>query len=129
MYLGKVKQTTDVTANDFSKQVTVSVRSEDEQTVKQYAIKLIDGEELIPNVLFPNGSQRNRTWGISHFGDTSPVSIKVFNSTGQVLFSTTSQQEEWDGYSNGNKVPAGVYFYSIEFDGGYKKKGSILVVY
>jgi gliding motility-associated-like protein len=129
IYLGKVKQTTDVTTNDFRKQVTVTVRSEDEQTEKQYIIKLIDGEELIPNVLFPNGALRNRTWGISHFGDRSPVSIKVFNSVGQVLFSTVEILKEWDGYHNGNRVPEGVYFYSIDFEDGEKRKGSIQVIY
>jgi gliding motility-associated-like protein len=105
------------------------VRSEDEQTEKQYIIKLIDGEELIPNVLFPNGALRNRTWGISHFGDRSPVSIKVFNSVGQVLFSTVEILKEWDGYHNGNRVPEGVYFYSIDFEDGEKRKGSIQVIY
>ncbi len=129
LYISKAKQTSGVTVNDFRNSTNVSVHSEDEQTINNYYLKFIDGEEIIPNALFPNGLQRNRTWGISHFGDIGLVSIKVFNNTGQVVFSSTSSLLEWDGSYNGNKVPGGLYFYKIDIEGGERKQGTILVVY
>jgi gliding motility-associated-like protein len=87
----------------------------------------IEGE--IPNVLFPYGSEINRTWGISHFNFTDNVMIKIFDITGRMLFTTTDPSQEWNGQYQGKFVSEGVYYYVISGPQGQELKGSIEVVY
>jgi gliding motility-associated-like protein len=129
LYVGTERQTSGITANDFEGPVTLTVRSEDEQTIRHYAVRIKDEKDEIPNVLFPNGTLENRTWGIAHLGTTESVKIHVFDHNGQVLFSTIDPQQEWDGKHRGKQIPEGVYFYSIEREDGSKYQGSLHVIY
>lgn len=129
LYIGNQRQISEVTENNFSKPVTLTVRSEDEQNIKEYALHIREERDEIPNILFPLGSEQNRTWGISHLGISETVKINVFDSGGRVLFHTTDPQQEWDGHYSGKQVPEGVYFYSIEREDGSKYQGSLQVIY
>lgn len=93
-------------------------------TVTRYELD----KDLIPNALFPNGTTRNQTWGISHLGLTDPVEVRVFDSAGRQLFYTNDAQQEWDGKHKGKDAPEGTYFYTIEI-AGEKVQGSIQIVY
>ncbi|WP_082893819.1 tandem-95 repeat protein [Rufibacter ruber] len=86
-------------------------------------------EQEIPNALFPNGSDRNKTWGISHMGLTGKVHVRVFDKSGRVLFSTEKPQQEWNGTYNGKPVPEDTYFYTVQLTNGKQLKGSIRVIY
>ncbi|WP_276374880.1 gliding motility-associated C-terminal domain-containing protein [Chryseolinea sp. H1M3-3] len=96
---------------------------------KSFMVLVEDFDETIPNALFPNGTDQNKTWGISHFGLSEKVTIQVFDSNGQLLFSSEDPQREWDGRYNGMAVPEGTYFYSITLGKGMKYEGSLLVLY
>lgn len=82
-------------------------------------------DEAIPKVNFPsafspNGDQMNDT-----FGPTTPCDVlfnmEVYNNWGEIVFSTQSAKEQWDGLLNGVAVPPGKYTYiaawSIEVNG------------
>lgn len=85
--------------------------------------------DQIPNVLFPNGSLKNRTWGVSHLGLTGTVKIRVFNRSGQLIFESEIAEKEWDGTYKGEAVPAGSYFYSLQDHEGNQVSGTIKVIY
>lgn len=129
LYIENEPQVSGVTENDFSKPLTLIVRSEDEQVIKQYTLTIRNEKDAIPNVLFPNGNEQNKTWGLAHLGITEPVRISVFDQNGKVVFSTTSSEQEWDGRHNGKQVSEGIYFYSIEREDGSKYQGPIHVIY
>jgi gliding motility-associated-like protein len=119
---------------DFERQssYTIRVRTTDEGGLsfeKSFTITVNDISEDIPNVLFPNGSVRNRTWGISHLGIQGKVRINVLDSNGHVVFSTDDPLSEWDGTNGGKRVPEDVYFYSITLSNGNKFQGSLQVIY
>ncbi|MBO3699987.1 gliding motility-associated C-terminal domain-containing protein [Roseivirga sp. E12] len=72
-------------------------------------------DEAIPKVNFPtafspNGDNMNDT-----FGPTTPCQIEfnmeVYNSWGEVIFSTQNAQEQWNGQLNGQPLPPGKYSY------------------
>jgi gliding motility-associated-like protein len=129
LYINNERQISGETATDFDGPVLLTVRSEDEQTIKQYTVHVRDEKDEIPNVLFPNGTTLNRTWGIAHLGIAEKVKINVFDQNGHVLFSTTNPQQEWDGRLHGKQVAEGVYFYVIEREDGSKYQGSLNIIY
>lgn len=93
--------------------------------VYQYDFEL----SKIPNVLFPNGNIKNRTWGVSHIGLGGPVKVRIFNRNGQTIFASDNAENEWDGTHNGDPVPPGNYFYSIENQEGKQLSGTVKVIY
>lgn len=74
-----------------------------------------DGEEparpltppiTIPNVITPNGDNKNDLLVIKNLTGHSPATLSIMNRWGEVVYSTSNYQNDWDG---GN-VADGVYF-------------------
>lgn len=66
----------------------------------------------VPNAFTPNGDQHNNyfhavTQNISYF------EMLIFNRWGEIVYSTTSIDHQWDGMYNGTKVPDDVYVWVI----------------
>jgi gliding motility-associated-like protein len=129
LYLGNERQVSGTYFNNLDGPFTLTVRSEDEQTIKEYNVIVREELDEIANVLLPNGSEQNRTWGISNLGIYEKVKINVFDQNGHVLFSASDPQHEWDGRYNGKPVAEGIYFYSIDREDGRKQQGTIQVIY
>ncbi|QNR25717.1 T9SS type B sorting domain-containing protein [Croceimicrobium hydrocarbonivorans] len=79
----------------------------------------------IPNILNPNGNGQNESFYIQNQSSTAQdvhISLKVFNQTGQLVFSDAQYHHRntpanaW----NGGSLSTGVYFYEIEFTGPAK---------
>lgn len=72
-------------------------------------------EEAIPKINFPSAFSPNADNMNDSFGPTTPCavtfSMEVYNSWGQVVFSTQDAQNKWSGLMNGFPVPAGKYSY------------------
>jgi gliding motility-associated-like protein len=70
----------------------------------------------LPNVFSPGGDGINDTyiaWNMGGF--IQQVNMNIFNRYGQVVFSTTDPDINWDGYNkNGQLVTTGVYYYICE---------------
>ncbi|MFA0964662.1 Calx-beta domain-containing protein [Roseivirga sp. BDSF3-8] len=96
--------------------VTVTASDGQDQSTQTFLFQLEPRITDVPNLLIINGAERNRTWGISHFGISDPVRINVYDESGTVLFETTDPSREWDGTYNGDLVSNGVYYYTIEID-------------
>jgi gliding motility-associated-like protein len=66
----------------------------------------------IANYLSPNNDNINDTWKIKGV-EYIQVNVRVFNSFGNLVFASDSYQNEWDGTTNGQRLPPGVYYYKV----------------
>lgn len=85
----------------------------------------------LPTAFTPNGDGLNDTFGPVGEG-IEGYKITVFNRWGEVIFSSRSVNEKWDGHHKGSPVPIGVYNYEVlaygkEF-GEIHKAGHVTVV-
>ena len=94
-----------------------------------FKIVIAESALEIPNAFSPGTTPgKNDIWYVVA---TSLVRYHcaVFTRWGNRVFSSTNPNEGWDGKFNGNYMPAGVYFYTIEAEGSdgiiYKRSGDI----
>ncbi len=77
-----------------------------------------DQDTFVPNAFTPNGDGINDTWNIK-FADSN-CTVNIFNRWGQTVFSSIGYGIPWDGNYRGTPLPAGTYYYIINFDSGVK---------
>jgi gliding motility-associated-like protein len=93
----------------------------------------------IPDALSPNGDGKNESWKISASGqsDHMPLNIAypdaivtIYNRWGNKVFtSERGYPVEWNGSSNGNKLPIDTYYYTIDLkDGSSILTGIVLLL-
>lgn len=84
----------------------------------------------IPNAITPNGDGVNDVLLV--YGTAiSSVRLIIYSQWGAQLFLSTDLKKGWDGTHNGQKVPAGLYTYSLEAvmqDGSRINKGGTFSV-
>ncbi|MBN1182695.1 MAG: gliding motility-associated C-terminal domain-containing protein [Bacteroidales bacterium] len=69
----------------------------------------------IPNVFCPNCDEYNRFTIQSNGLD--PITIHIYNRTGNLVYKSTSPVISWDGRSSSNQIlQTGVYYYVVEYD-------------
>jgi len=69
----------------------------------------------LPNAFTPNGDGQNDLFTPYRSRFIETINFKVFNQWGQMVFSTTDPQINWNGGNNsGKNVSDGVYFYTCE---------------
>lgn len=84
----------------------------------------------IPNAFTPNGDAVNDTWIIENLWKFPQSVTQVFNRWGQPVYFGTPDDDPWDGYFNGHKVPAGTYvFYINLYNGEPPYTGVVTVVH
>jgi gliding motility-associated-like protein len=90
-----------------------------------------DNSVFPPNVFTPNGDGENDTFKVKGDGVNS-YALRIFSRWGELIFESTSLNDEWDGYYNGNLVPPGTYVYKINYssmiDQDYSLVGSVTVI-
>jgi gliding motility-associated-like protein len=69
----------------------------------------------------PNGDGINDYFNLQLEGFVSFKKMSVFNRAGQLVFSTNSQSQRWDGSFSGKNLPAGVYYWVFEGTDDYYK--------
>ncbi len=73
----------------------------------------------IYNGLTPNGDENNDFWLIERIEQSSPNNINIFDRMGKLVWNTTNYDNisrVWKGQMNNDKIlPAGTYFYTIEY--------------
>jgi len=88
---------------------------------------------FIPNCFTPNGDGINDTWNINNVDQTHLLFLQIFNRYGALISQIKGNPIAWDGKYNGEKLPAGVYYYilSIYNDNLHKEKrsGSLTILY
>ena len=93
------------------------------QTRLEVEISLIEciGNLLIPDGFSPNNDGINDVFDVLFLEDLYPkFKISIYNRYGNILYEGDKDSPQWDGtWKNNNTVlPAGVYFYIIEFNDG-----------
>ncbi len=67
-----------------------------------------------PNLLTPNGDGHNDLWVLSNIPDPQNHKVYVFNRESQLIYSSNSYNNAWDGKRDTDYVPDGYYVYVIE---------------
>ncbi|WP_299121594.1 gliding motility-associated C-terminal domain-containing protein [uncultured Winogradskyella sp.] len=77
---------------------------------------------VIPEGISPNGDGFNDIFDLSSY-DVSK--LEIFNRNGTLVYSKTDYTNEWVGQTNdGEELPVGTYFYTMEYEGGTKMRSS-----
>jgi gliding motility-associated-like protein len=71
------------------------------------------------DAITPNGDGINDTWVIYNIENYPKSIVRVFNSSGNEVFSARNYQNDWNGHYKNNNIslPNGSYYYQIDFDG------------
>ncbi|HEX5654433.1 MAG TPA: gliding motility-associated C-terminal domain-containing protein, partial [Chitinophagaceae bacterium] len=79
------------------------------------SIKVYKGPELyVPTGFTPNGDGRNDTFFPFPVGIKNIKYFRVFNRWGQLIYSTNTTNDGWDGKFGGQDQPNGVYVWTVE---------------
>ena len=66
----------------------------------------------VPNTFIPDGDRLNEVFSASLIGVQS-VEIEIFNRWGQLIFTSTDLDFEWDGTFRGRQVQNGTYVWKL----------------
>ncbi len=84
---------------------------------------------LPPNIITPNGDTRNEVFALPDlppdFCGAQFADITVFNRWGKQVYRSTNRSFSW----NGGQMPAGVYYYLIEYTNKRRLKGHLTIAY
>jgi gliding motility-associated-like protein len=70
-------------------------------------------EIFVPSIFSPNDDGKNDQQCV--FGNCiASMEFSIFNRWGEVVFSTTDQNQCWDGIYKGKKVNTGVFVYKLK---------------
>jgi gliding motility-associated-like protein len=70
---------------------------------------------FIATAITPNGDGVNDTWVLGGFEYYPECKVNVFNLWGQTVFSSTGYTTQWDGRFNGQLLPIGDYYFTIDY--------------
>ncbi|MEH6536665.1 MAG: gliding motility-associated C-terminal domain-containing protein [Psychroserpens sp.] len=80
---------------------------------------------VIPQGISPNGDGMNDTFDLSSY-DVSK--LEIFNRNGTLVFSKTNYTNEWYGQTNdGDELPVGTYFYTMEYEDGKRRSAWVYI--
>lgn len=83
---------------------------------------------VIPNMVSPNGDQKNDTWNIPDEYLNQSTEVMIVKASGELEFKTTNYQNNWPTKSIDFTSVNPVYYYVISKDGQAIKKGSITII-
>ena len=113
---------------NISNPQTIYVRAEDNNSYDCYSITSFDLVVCrIPEGFSPNNDGYNDTFKLKGY---DVKTIKVYNRYGNIVYSSTNYNDNWEGQSNdGDKLPVGTYFYHIIYDENQEKVGWVYINY
>jgi len=69
---------------------------------------------VIPNTFTPNGDGFNDTWEIKYLDKYPNSTVKVYNRSGELVYSSSGYAIPWDGTYKNTPLAVGTYFYIID---------------
>lgn len=72
-----------------------------------------------PKFFTPNNDGVNDFWNINFSDINRSGKISIFDRYGQLIATTSSNINGWDGTFNGNRMPSSDYWFVAEFDDGF----------
>ena len=80
---------------------------------------------IIPQGISPNGDGMNDKFDLSSY-DVSK--LEIFNRYGTLVYSKTNYTDEWFGQTNdGDELPVGTYFYTMEYENGKQRSAWVYI--
>lgn len=85
--------------------------------------------ELFVNTITPNGDGVNDEWDLPDLKDYPNCKVIIYDKWNGEIFYSKGYNKAWDGTNKGKDVPAGSYYYVIDYgDGSEAEKGIITVI-
>ncbi|MDG5799005.1 gliding motility-associated C-terminal domain-containing protein [Marinilabiliaceae bacterium ANBcel2] len=83
----------------------------------------------IPNAFTPNDDGINDTWEIEGIEFYPNYNIKIFTKWGELIYSASADDPNWDGTFKGKRLPSATYYYVIDLgDGSSLLKGLVTII-
>jgi gliding motility-associated-like protein len=82
----------------------------------------------VPNVLTTNNDGINDLWKIPILNYYPEAVVKVFTTTGKLVFESPPDKMPWNGRYNGIPLPMGTYYYLINLGTGEKQLTGYLTI-
>jgi gliding motility-associated-like protein len=83
----------------------------------------------IPSAFTPDGDGVNDVWKIRSLSEYTTCKVDIFNQWGSLVFKSTGYNTPWDGRYNGEAVPAGAYYYTIDLNNNSNKfTGTVTII-
>jgi gliding motility-associated-like protein len=79
----------------------------------------------VPNAFSPNGDGHNDVFRVIHSPYQAGIRLKVYDRLGAMVFSSSGQNEGWDGTFRGKPQPAGTYVWLVEYMDWDKQEKSV----
>ena len=80
---------------------------------------------VIPQGISPNGDGMNDTFDLSSYQVTK---LEIFNRFGTLVYSKTDYTDEWYGQDDdGDELPVGTYFYTMEYRDGERRSAWVYI--
>ena len=81
-------------------------------------------KDKLDNIVTPDGDGENDVWVLPDKYRSRDVKVNIYNRLGLQVYEKLDYDNGWSGKG----LPAGVYFYVIQFRDGYLLKGSLNIV-
>ncbi len=80
---------------------------------------------VIPQGISPNGDGMNDVFDLSSYDVTK---LEIFNRYGTLVYDKEGYTNEWYGQTNdGDELPVGTYFYTMEYDNGKRRSAWVYI--
>ncbi len=84
---------------------------------------------IIPNVITPNGDNKNDYFYITNLDKYPDSELQIFDRWGKKVFESSNYQNNWEGTNNsGEKLSDGVYYYILYLSNGKKYPGFVQLI-
>jgi gliding motility-associated-like protein len=113
---------------------SVAVGNQCGVAVEDIAIDYKDCADIIfvPNAFTPNDDRLNDVLYAKAYFRIEEINFKIYNRWGQLIFTSTSLINGWNGKINSQKAPPGMYIWTVQYKRNgkvYNQKGTVLVIY
>ncbi|MFB9076845.1 choice-of-anchor L domain-containing protein [Flavobacterium procerum] len=76
-----------------------------------------------PRFFTPNGDNYNDLWAIKNIDQMPDYTISIFDRYGKLIKQMNQNSAGWNGFFNGQQVPAGDYWFTLLFIDGKSTRG------
>jgi gliding motility-associated-like protein len=94
----------------------------------EVTVEVISTHENIMYLFSPNNDGINDYWEIPELDTYGKCEARVFNRWGKLVFSSKDYHNEWDGTSNGVKLPSAAYYFILKTEGAITITGTVNIV-
>lgn len=98
-------------------------------TVSNEVVVYCDTQLWIPTCFTPNGDGVNDVWKISPTVQVDDLQVIIYDRWGSVVYSENRYSKPWDGTSQNQRVPSGIYTYLVKVPNKETYRGSLWVLY